>query len=188
MKSIAIHRHSISLLPECARVIIRPFIPGEVWRIQSILGRTLALTEEQVGTELEKVHRNFEPRHLDTEGVLLKHFKKVEQHLPDEPKLSHQRRVLIGALFSGEFALESAALFNPSIVPHPDQSDVPVGGLRFIMSLRATGEGHISSIEFRTGTISPHGHITIAPVSRYVSEPEIVPNPSYQKKAFLSIS
>jgi predicted GH43/DUF377 family glycosyl hydrolase len=93
--------------------------------------------------------------------------------------------MLIGALFSGEYALESAALFNPSIVPHPDQSDMPAGALRFVMSLRATGEGHISSIEFRLGSISAEGHITIAPVSPYVTVPEIVPNPTYRKKRFV---
>ena len=185
MKAISIKRHEFALLPQSARVIIRPFIPGEEWRIKSIIGRTLALTEEQVAIELEKVHCNFESRHLDTEGVLLRNFEKVKQHLPEEQKLSHQRRVLIGALFSGEFALESAALFNPSMVPHPDQSGLEEGDLRFIMSLRATGEGHISSIEFRTGTISAYGHISIVPISRYVSEPEIVPNPSYQKEAFI---
>ena len=90
--------------------------------------------------------------------------------------------MLIGALFSGEYALESAALFNPSIVPHPDQSGAPDGGLRFIMSLRATGEGHISSIEFRTGSITWDGDITFDPVSRFVTEPEVVSDPSYQKK------
>ena len=99
--------------------------------------------------------------------------------------LSPARELLIGALFSGEYALESSALFNPSIVPHPDQSDVPEGGLRFIMSLRATGEGHISSIEFRVGNISPEGDISFDAVSRFVTLPEVVPNPSYRKRRFI---
>jgi predicted GH43/DUF377 family glycosyl hydrolase len=88
-------------------------------------------------------------------------------------------------LFSGEYALESAALFNPSIVPHPDQHDAPKGGLRFIMSLRATGEGHISSIEFRAGTIAADGHISLDPVSRLVTEPELIPDPRYDKMSFI---
>ncbi len=99
--------------------------------------------------------------------------------------LSRARKLLIGALFSGEYALESAALFNPSIVPHPDQDGLPAGGLRFIMSLRATGEGHISSIEFRTGVIAPTAAIQLDPVSRFVTVPEIVPNPSYTKTPFI---
>ncbi|MCX6935647.1 MAG: glycoside hydrolase family 130 protein, partial [Verrucomicrobia bacterium] len=82
-------------------------------------------------------------------------------------------------------ALESAAIFNPSIVAHPDQSGVAVGAVRFIMSLRATGEGHISSIEFRSGMITPQGQITLDPISRYVTAPEIVANPSYNKKRFI---
>jgi predicted GH43/DUF377 family glycosyl hydrolase len=89
-------------------------------------------------------------------------------------------------LFSGEYALESAAIFNPSIVAHPDQSNLPDGALRFIMSLRATGEGHISSIEFRSGTISPQGIISLDPLSRFLTVPEVLPNPSYRKQMFIT--
>jgi hypothetical protein len=109
----------------------------------------------------------------------------VQHHVFTQRPISLERQLLIGALFSGEYALESAALFNPSIVPHPDQSGVPAGALRFIMSLRATGEGHISSIEFRVGTISSDGKIVLDPVSRFVTEPEVVPDPRYQEKRFL---
>ena len=184
MNSIKIRRHETSLLPECARVILRPFIPGEPWRIKGIIARTLALTDQQVSEEIELIRHQFESRHLDIEPVLLSNFHRIEEHLESGKILSHEQRLLIGALFSGEYALESAALFNPSIVPHPDQKGVPSGGLRFIMSLRATGEGHISSIEFRTGNISTDGSITFDSISRFVSEPEIVPNPSYRKESF----
>jgi predicted GH43/DUF377 family glycosyl hydrolase len=185
MNLIKIRRHETSLLPECARVILRPFIPGEPWRIKGIIARTLALTDQQVSEELELIRHQFESRHLDIEPVLLSNFHRIEEHLESGKILSHEQRLLIGALFSGEYALESAALFNPSIVPHPDQKGVPSGGLRFIMSLRATGEGHISSIEFRTGNISTDGSITFDSISRFVSEPEIVPNPSYRKESFI---
>jgi predicted GH43/DUF377 family glycosyl hydrolase len=185
MNKIRIRRHEAFLLPECARVIIRPFIPGQAWRIEGIIKRTLLLTDERVTRELNLIKLEFESRHLDVESVLLRHFEKIAQHLPPETALSHERKVLIGALFSGEYALESAALFNPSIVPHPDQDGIATGGLRFIMSLRATGEGHISSIEFRTGDISPNGAISFDPISRFVSEPGIVPNPTYRKESFI---
>jgi predicted GH43/DUF377 family glycosyl hydrolase len=185
MNPIQIRRHEVSLIPESARVIIRPFIPGEPWRIKSIINRLLELTDENVAKELTLIKREFESRHLDVEPVLLRHFEKIVEHLPSGIVLSRERQLLIGALFSGEYALESAALFNPSIVPHPDQSGVPSGGLRFIMSLRATGEGHISSIEFRTGKISPNGAISVDHISRFVNEPEIVPNPSYRKESFI---
>jgi predicted GH43/DUF377 family glycosyl hydrolase len=91
---------------------------------------------------------------------------------------------LLGAYFSHEYSLEASALFNPSIVPHPDQSDLPRGSLRFILSLRATGEGHISSITFRTGFLDKHCTITINPPTRYCLEPAQVPNASYEKSLF----
>jgi predicted GH43/DUF377 family glycosyl hydrolase len=185
MSSLPVHRHQIVLLPDSARVIIRPFIPGSTKRLAAIIGRALALTEEEVVEELELVHTEFDGRHLEIESALLHHFTRVQSEVFTHRPLSRERQMLIGALFSGEYSLEAAALFNPSIVPHPDQSTTPAGGLRFIMSLRATGEGHISSIEFRDGTILPGGGIEFAPVSRYVSLPEVLPNPDYGKKRFI---
>ena len=185
MSSPRLRRHDLKLFPESARVIIRPFIPSDAQRIAAIIGRALAMTEEEVEFELEAVHADFDLRHYDIEVPLLNHYAQVQPHIFSPHPLSRSRELLIGALFSGEYALESAALFNPSIVPHPDQTDVPEGGLRFIMSLRATGEGHISSIEFRDGIISPVGDITLTPVSHYVTVPEVVPNPTYRKRRFL---
>ena len=177
-------RHEITLRPESARVIIRPFIPSDSQRVATIIGRALALTEDEVIAELETVHAEFDSRHYNIDVQLQEHFVKVQRHLFTQRPLSAARQLLIGALFSGEYALESAALFNPSIVPHPDQSGIPEGGLRFIMSLRATGEGHISSIEFRDGVISPQGAISMETVSRFVTVPEVVINPSYRKRRF----
>jgi predicted GH43/DUF377 family glycosyl hydrolase len=185
MTPITLRRHAITLVPESARVIIRPFIPSSVHRITTIIGRALALSEEDATCELDAVLKEFGSRHLDVESPLLANYERVVPHLFTQRPVSRARRLLIGALFSGEYALESAALFNPSIVAHPDQDGVPDGGLRFIMSLRATGEGHISSVEFRTGLIAPDGGIGLDPVSRFVSAPEIEPNPSYKKTPFL---
>lgn len=183
--TIPIRRHEIMLLPESARVIIRPFIPASAQRIATIIGRALSLTEAEVEQELQAVRAEFDSRHFDIELPLMVHFARIEPHIFTQRTLSRSRQLLIGANFSGEYALESAALFNPSIVPHPDQSEVPAGGLRFIMSLRATGEGHISSIEFRVGMIAPDGDIHLTPVSRFVTVPEVLPNPTYRKKAFI---
>lgn len=185
MNPLDLKRHEVSLIPQSARVIIRPFIPAETWRIKGIISRTLSLTDKQVAKELASIRDEFGARHLEVEPILLEHFGKVSEHLPADARLSRGQELLIGALFSGEYALESAALFNPSIVAHPDQDGVAVGGLRFIMSLRATGEGHISSIEFRSGIISPTGGISFDPISRFVREPAIVPNPEYRKKSFI---
>ena len=185
MSPVTLRRHEITLLPESARVIIRPFIPGEIHRIITIIGRALALTDEEVKSELDAVREEFDSRHFDIEGLLKIHFEKVQHHVFTQRSLSRDRQLLIGALFSGEYALESAAIFNPSIVAHPDQSGVAPGALRFVMSLRATGEGHISSIEFRSGILAADGSIAFDPVSRFVTVPEIVPNPTYRKRRFV---
>jgi len=186
MNKFRLCRHEVTLLPESARVIIRPFIPAEEHRILTIIGRALALEEEEVATELNAVLAEFDSRHLDIQSLLEAHFRRVRKHIFTQRPLSRERELLIGALFSGEYALESAAIFNPSMVPHPDQNGMTEGALRFVMSLRATGEGHISSIEFRAGTIDAEGCIILDPVSRFVTVPEVVPNPSYKKKLFIS--
>ena len=185
MSAIPICRHEVTLLPESARVIIRPFIPNDINHVTTIIGRALALTEEEVINELNAVRLEFASRHFEIEPLIFSHYEKVKKHVFTQRPLSKERELLIGALFSGEYALESAAIFNPSIVPHPDQSGSREGGMRFIMSLRATGEGHISSIEFRAGTIAPKGQITLDPVSRFVTVPEVVPNPAYSKDLFI---
>jgi len=167
-------------------VIIRPFVPGDPQRVATIIGRALELTEKEVTRALEDVKEDFHDRHFDIDGVLRRHYQKIRPHVYTGKRLSDARRQLLGALFSGEYALESAALFNPSIVPHPDQSGVPVGGLRFILSLRATGEGHISSIEFRSGMMAEDGGIILDPVAPFVTPPEVMTNPAYRKRAFLN--
>jgi predicted GH43/DUF377 family glycosyl hydrolase len=186
MSPIPHRRHEITLLPDIARVIMRPFIPSDIHMVTTVIGRALALSEDEVADHLHVVKQEFDARHLNFKSLLSVHFEKVRHYLFTHRKLTPERQELIGALFSCEYALESAALFNPSIVPHPDQRNVPAGGLRFIMSLRATGEGHISSIEFRAGNIAPDGSITLEDVSRFVTEPTIVANPSYKRKPFIT--
>jgi len=170
MNALRIRRHDISFFPDSARVIIRPFIPDDPQRITTILGRALAMTEEEVVGQLNSVKQEFDSRHFEIDALLRTHFSRIRRHVFTQRPISHERELLIGALFSGEYSLESAAIFNPSIVPHPDQSGLPPGALRFIMSLRATGEGHVSSIEFRSGVIGAGGHIAMDPLSRFVTE------------------
>jgi len=186
MHSPILCRHNLCLTPESSRVIIRPFIPAESQRITAIIGRALALTEDEVKAELKSVLAEFHDRHFEIENLLLRHYQKIRHHVFTDRPVSRDRQLLIGALFSGEYALESAALFNPSIVPHPDQTGIPKSSIRFVMSLRATGEGHISSIEFRSGVINKIGEITLDPVSRFVTMPEILPNPRYRKSLFVT--
>ncbi len=184
MSALKIRRLDLTVLPQSARVILRPFIPATPIRIAAILGRTLALTDDEVATHLRDVLPEFEGRHLNIESQLLRHFELIVPHLFTQRKLSRELKLLIGAMFSGEYALESAAIFNPSMVRHPDQTGAGPGGQRFIMSLRATGEGHISSIEFRAGTIAEDGSIALDPVSRFVSAPEVILDPRYDKSRF----
>ena len=185
MNNIAIRRHHFELLPESSRVIVRPFIPGDQQNLTRIVEGILNLSEAETMTEMDTVRLNFGDRHFDIESLLMATFEKVRHFVVSSDHISRDRQLLIGATFSGEYALESAALFNPSIVLHPDQSTAPVGGARFIMSLRATGEGHISSIEFRAGTIGQDGSIALDPISRYVTTPDLIPDPSYHKRSFI---
>jgi predicted GH43/DUF377 family glycosyl hydrolase len=184
MKTLTIRRHDVTVLPESARVILRPFIPSSPLRVTAMLGRTLALTDDEVSQHLASVLREFDGRHLDIESELLLHFELIVPHLFTQRTLSRELKLLIGAVFSGEYALESAAIFNPSMVKHPDQTGAGPGAQRFVMSLRATGEGHISSIEFRAGTIAADGSISLDPVSRFVSAPVVVLDPQYDKTRF----
>lgn len=182
MKKISIRRHPFTLEPRCERVILRPFVPSDDVHIHAIIDRTLALTEEEVETSMESLGTLFGGRHRDLDSILLLHYERVSSFLGTATPVSRSRRLLIGAQFSGEYSLECAALFNPSIVLHPDQTDAPLGGVRFILSLRSVGEGHISSIQFRQGTIDGCGEIMLDPPSGFASLPGIQPNPRYKKK------
>ena len=185
MRSLNIQPTGITFRPDSSRVLIRPFIPGDTARVINIIGRALALSEAETEEELAAVSTDFSSRHVDIREIWQQHFQKVKAHVFSSRPLSETRELYIGALFSGEYALESAALFNPSIVPHPDQSGLADGELRFILSLRATGEGHISSIEFRTGVINADHSITVEEPSRFVAAPALNPNPTYRKSVFL---
>ncbi len=144
----------------------------------------MALPEEDVARVLEQVLSDFTNRHEQVESFFRKRFEEVKIHLEPGAQLSPERQMLVGAYFTHEYSPESAALFNPSIVPHPDQSGVAQGVLRFILSLRATGEGHVSSITFRTGTVSAEQSITLTPPVPFATEPDRVPNAAYDKGLF----
>ncbi len=176
-------RRAEQFMSDDRRVITRQFIPGDEDRIRHVIDRVLGFTEEQAASQLTEVVRDFGARHRKIEAVLEDHFKAVE-HCLNGKDVSGVRRKLIGAFFTQEYSIESAALFNPSIVPHPDQSGVPEGNVRFIMSLRATGEGHISSIVFRTGMIYPSGRMVVDTVSPYVAMEKPDPTARLPKKEF----
>jgi len=173
-----------TLIPDRSRVLLRPFRPTTDDIARRIVTRVMDLPEKQVTELLGQVLGEFIDRHEQVEKILRKRFEQVNIYLGPGERPSVERQMLIGAYFTHEYSPESAALFNPSIVPHPDQSGLPRGALRFILSLRATGEGHISSITFRTGSVSAQHRITLTPPVPFVAEPERVPNAAYDKGLF----
>jgi predicted GH43/DUF377 family glycosyl hydrolase len=152
--------------------------------MQHVVARVTALDRKTAEHEAAIVLDRFAERHEKLQDFLLSRFEHVRKYLLTDHPLSECQRLLIGAYFTLEYSLEAAALFNPSLVPHPDQSGLPEGSLRFLMSLRATGEGHISSIVFRTGVISGEAKIAIDPPSPFVTAAAVHPNPSYEKRLF----
>ncbi|HEY1207017.1 MAG: glycoside hydrolase family 130 protein [Bryobacteraceae bacterium] len=183
--SIHVKRTSTVLKPDQSRVLLRPFNPGGPERIAWIIARIMALPEDEVGPLLDEVAAELSQRHQHIRSLFLERFEEVRELMPTDQEVSEPRRLLIGSYFLAEYSLESAALFNPSIVPHPDQTDLPPGALRFILSLRATGEGHISSITFRTGIIHPDQRIEVCTPAGFLTEPRQIPNPLYEKPMFV---
>jgi predicted GH43/DUF377 family glycosyl hydrolase len=184
VKTITVKRTGVTLVPDRSRVLVRPFRLASEQRVSNICGRVMSLSNDEVERVLEDVLSEFSGRHQQTRDMLKARFEGIRRWLLTDAKLSAERELLLGAYFTHEYALEAAALFNPSIVRHPDQSGLPEGALRFILSLRATGEGHISSVTFRTGIVDGNGQVTINPPTRFLAEPHHVPNTSYEKPLF----
>jgi predicted GH43/DUF377 family glycosyl hydrolase len=165
--TVRVRRLPLQLLPDASRVITRFFGLGEENRIRDVVRRILAVSEATVAALVANLERDFRPIHPNIDGVFLEHYEAVKHHVPIEGPISDGRRRLIGACFTMEYAIESAALFNPSMVPAIDQANVPSGSVQFVMSLRATGEGHISSIVFRRGLIDANGNVSVDAPGRY---------------------
>jgi hypothetical protein len=182
--SIRASRVNIVLRPDPSRVFFRPFDLMSQERITRIVARVTALQRSKAEQEARIMLDRFMERHVKLEGFLLRRFEEVRDHVLTDRPLNDWQKLLLGAYFTLEYSLEAAALFNPSIVPHPDQSGLSPGTLRFVLSLRATGEGHVSSIVFRTGMVDENGQISINPPTRFITAAEVHPNPSYEKRLF----
>ncbi|KRR20881.1 glycoside hydrolase family 130 protein [Bradyrhizobium retamae] len=182
LQATFINRRALYLRPDPGRVIVRPFKPAteprdlnptDKTRANHIVERVLNLDSQAAAAQLADVLENFQGRHRN----LLKTFElradEMEEALLAHTTFSEVQRQLIGAYFLHEYSFEASALFNPSIVPHPDQSGIPSGSLRFILSLRAVGEGHVSSLTFRAGTIAADGSIRVDPTARLATSPRI---------------
>lgn len=179
-----LRRTSAILSPDQSRVLLRAFDPGDSDRAGRILARVMALPEMEVSRLLEQVEREFGQRHARLSKRFQQRFDEVSAGRVHVTAISTERQLLIGAYFLAEYSLESAALFNPSIVPHPNQEGVAPGSLRFVLSLRATGEGHISSIAFRSGVVGSDNRITLEQTEGQLTEPQQIPNAEYETGLF----
>jgi predicted GH43/DUF377 family glycosyl hydrolase len=191
MTRVAVRRTEHRMVADVRRVIAKLYLPGEEiaggWPSRSALmmERVLAIPESQVSGLIEGILADFSSRHPDFEALLERHFHQVAHHLgPNAGPVSRQRRLLIGAYFTHEYSVEAAALFNPSIVLAPDQSGLAPGMKRFVMSLRAVGEGHISSIEFRSGVVDAAGSLTFDPLGSYLVGGQRTAPATYDKHLF----
>ncbi|MCX7712499.1 MAG: glycoside hydrolase family 130 protein [Chthoniobacterales bacterium] len=191
---VRVRRLSISLGPNPRRVLLRPFIPSLVVkplanpepspRVSAIFSRVMMLRDEEVEEKLNEVIAEFDSRHLNITRIFAERYRQIRPMLPTDRDLPEPRQLLLGSYFINEYSLESTALFNPSIIAAPDQSGAGEGELRFILSLRATGEGHVSSVTFRSGVIKFDGNIEIDPVSPYVRQPRVQPAARYDLAIF----
>jgi predicted GH43/DUF377 family glycosyl hydrolase len=178
-------RLPLRLIADPRRVIARSFIPGGPSRIRAIIERVRALPDVEVSAMLGALVSDYRQRHKDIRGIFRQHYALANAFLGELPEGSEDRRLLLGAYFTNEYSLESVALFNPSMVAHPDQNGVPRGATRFVMSLRACGEGHISSIEFRTGIVDAQHQVEIDPPTRFALTARPVDDALYDKESYL---
>ncbi len=179
-----IKRTGIVLSPNKQRVVLRPFQPPGNDRVLRVIARVCSLSEAKVDSQLAHVLEEFHGRHQKPTAYFERRFQSLRHHLLTDAPISKNRRLLLGAYFTQEYALESAALFNPSLVWHPDQSNLPADSRRFAMSLRAVGEGHISSVVFRSGTIDGNLNIEIDDPVKFVTTPRYVPDSRYENGLF----
>ncbi len=178
-------RLPVRLAADPRRVIARSFLPGGAARIRAIVDRVRMLPDAEVSSMVALLVTDYRQRHKDVRGIFRQNYATALALLSELPDPSEERRLLLGAYFTNEYSLESVALFNPSMVPHPDQNGVPAGSLRFIISLRACGEGHISSIEFRTGVISAANTVTLDPLTRFAVTARPIDDALYDKESYV---
>lgn len=176
---MSLERLSVRILPNSKRVIEQFFMLNPE-RTRRVVEKIISLSDEETSMQLAKVKSQFEDRHKNFEEIILANYEKVRGYIPNGSKVTQEKKLLTGAYFSKEYSIEAAALFNPSIVMHPDQSGLNEGEQRFVMSLRATGEGHLSSIEFREGLIK-NDEIILPTTSKFCELPRRIENKKFQK-------
>ncbi len=185
---ITVTRKDAKFYPDATRVIARFRFTNDERSI-NIIRKVLAMSEDELNIVLNQVLRSYSKRHRNISKIFKRQFNKITylfKELNIKPEsLDQSQKVLIGSYFTMEYSIESAAFFNPSIVEHPDQTNLGINEKRVILSFRATGEGHISSIVFREGTIDKDNNISIEPVGKMLAEAERIKRYVYDKKSFI---
>jgi beta-1,2-mannobiose phosphorylase / 1,2-beta-oligomannan phosphorylase len=184
---VDVNRKNLNFLPNHSRVIARfLYTTGE--RALNTIRSVLNMTVNEATISLNQTLRDFSMRHRNISKIFEKHFNKIEHlialHNIDVSAISYPQKILIGSYFTMEYSIESAAFFNPSIVEHPDQSETGPSEKRVIVSLRATGEGHISSIVFRTGILDKDNNLSLEPIGNMLEEAEHILRHTYNKASF----
>lgn len=185
---LRVDRKDAIIYPDINRVISRFFFNGEM-RAEKLIAQILAMPEEEAHSLFIQILREFSKRHRSITAIYKKHYNNVKYivaKIHEGNNIPEWKKLLIGAYFTMEYAVESAALFNPSIVEDVDQNGLEKGQVRVILSLRATGEGHISSLVFRRAVINENNEILIQDAGQQVSEAEIIKDHVYKKNSFIS--
>jgi len=184
---VAVNRKKFIFSPDPSRIIAR-FLYISDERSADIIRKVLAMPEKDVNIAMSQLLRGYSRRHRNISKVFEKYFDRLapifDKIEVNEEDLSLPQKALIGSYFTMEYSIESAAFFNPSIVEHPDQSEIGIDEKRVIFSFRATGEGHISSIVFRSGTLDKNNNLTIEPVGKMLAEADVIKRNVYEKKTF----
>jgi len=184
MEHIKVNRRETKFISDPSRVINKFYYPGNEQRARNIINRVLNLSNYAASNLLEQTLLRFEHRHRNLKKVFKRNYKNVEMFVPNQGNLSETRKLLIGSYFTHEYSVEAAGFFNPSMIEHPSQKHLRKGELRFILSFRATGEGHVSSIEFRSGKLDKYNNMMMDRTYHRFETPEIVMKAVYEKKFF----
>lgn len=186
---VSVTRKNVKFLPDSSRVVARYFMSGEE-RTKELVGRILAMSNQQVNHTLEQINREFARRHRNISYIFYKHYGKISHIIKEmqisETGLSEERKLLIGSYLTMEYSIESAAFFNPSMVEDFDQTSLEKGEKRVVISFRATGEGHVSSIVFRRGIIDKDNNLRMMRIGDSIDKAEVSHKMMFSKKRILS--
>ena len=184
---VTVSRKKFIFSPDSTRVIAR-FLYLDDERSADIIRKVLAMPQNDVNIAISQLLRGYSRRHRNISKIFEKHFDRLASIFDkievNEKDLSTSQKALIGSYFTMEYSIESAAFFNPSLVEHPDQTEIRTDEKRVIFSFRATGEGHISSVVFRSGILDRNNNLTIEPVGKMLAEADKIIRNVYNKKSF----